>query len=305
MPRDSRTVLRSLYTPGSEKFKTLRSHEARHLYVACLLNADDEGRLEGACGSIVDMVPWLFRGLANHEKTKKIAHLCLSSREKVKKKARNGLSHHEKVKKIAHTWLSDLKRTRLIDWYKQDGKWVIQVNGNYSEEQDWQGVKRKPSKLPPPPGRPQPRPPETVAMATSGMYVFKKERKTDIHSHEPDQPKNETKPKPDPYVILRDCQRAYRRAATERGLAQRDFGHPGRKNGRLDQWLELCGHHAQQTQAIVDSITRFVEDQNPNGKKLFNPVSLYLDRAEEYIEAASSEEAEEPGEFPVLDPDAE
>lgn len=55
--RERRYVLRSLFTPGSVKFWNLKTDAARLIYLAMIVNADDEGRVECGWRDIAAMAP--------------------------------------------------------------------------------------------------------------------------------------------------------------------------------------------------------------------------------------------------------
>jgi len=113
--REKRAVKRSLFTPGSRKYWDLKTEHARVLFVAILVNADDEGRLEGDPEDIKTLIPrasWPLEDILSY--------------------------------------LRDLKKVELIDYYRVKGRWYIEVVG-FWEHQDRHGVSQEPSRLPRPP----------------------------------------------------------------------------------------------------------------------------------------------------------
>ena len=114
--RDKRSVSRSLFVPGSRKFWGLKTDQARLLYLAMLLGADDEGRLEGADADISAIIP-----------------RCKWSRAQLAQ------------------YIGNIRRSGLISRYKIKRAQYIQII-DFAEHQSWQGISREPSRIPAPYG---------------------------------------------------------------------------------------------------------------------------------------------------------
>ena len=114
--RDKRSVSRSLFVPGSRKFWGLKTDQARLLYLAILVGADDEGRLEGSDADVQAILPRCKWSLAQFGQ-----------------------------------YIGNIRRSGLIARYKVKGHHYIQVT-NFSEHQSWQGLSRDPSRIPIPDG---------------------------------------------------------------------------------------------------------------------------------------------------------
>jgi hypothetical protein len=111
--REKRSVLRSLFSPGSKKYWNLKTEHARLLFLVLLTNADDFGRLEGAPEDVKSLIPrsdWDIKSIT--------------------------------------TYIVDLKRCGLVLHYKANGEWYIEVV-DFWENQDRHGVTQIPSKFPP------------------------------------------------------------------------------------------------------------------------------------------------------------
>ena len=110
--REKRAVLRSLFSPGSKKYWNLKTEHARLLFLVLLTNADDFGRLEGAPEDVKSLIPrsnWTLDEIT--------------------------------------TYVADLKRCDLIQHFKVEKEWYIEVV-NFWENQDRHGVMQVPSKFP-------------------------------------------------------------------------------------------------------------------------------------------------------------
>lgn len=110
--REKRAVLRSLFSPGSKKYWNLKTEHARLLFLVLLTNADDFGRLEGAPEDVKSLIPranWTLDEIT--------------------------------------TYVADLKRCELIQHFKVEKEWYIEVV-DFWENQDKHGVNQYPSKFP-------------------------------------------------------------------------------------------------------------------------------------------------------------
>lgn len=117
--REKRSVARSLFSPGSRKFWKGICDQSRLLFIALIVNSDDEGRLEGEPDDIVATVPKM------------------------------GLDE-----KATTRLLKELAKNDLISWYDVDGLKYIQIN-KFEDFQSWSGIMRDPSKYPSHPNAPK------------------------------------------------------------------------------------------------------------------------------------------------------
>lgn len=110
--RDSRTIEKSLLSPGSRKLFKLKCDQARLLFIGLVLVADDFGRLEG---DPEDLTATFSRMNMSIETS----------------------SDH----------IKDLIRVGLINQYKVDGGKYIEIN-DFEAHQDWHGISNRGSKIP-------------------------------------------------------------------------------------------------------------------------------------------------------------
>jgi hypothetical protein len=113
--RNSRSLEKSLFSPGSRKFFRLKSDQVRLLFIGLVLNADDFGRLEGDVDDLVAMFP-------------RMGITAVSMSEHIK----------------------DMTQNDLITQYKVNGDKYIEIN-NFVEHQEWHGISDRRSKIPPNP----------------------------------------------------------------------------------------------------------------------------------------------------------
>ncbi len=117
--RERRSVARSLFSPGSRRFWRGICDQSRLLFIALIVNSDDEGRLEGEPDDIIATVPKM------------------------------GLDE-----KSANKLLKELAKNELISWYVVNDLKYIQIN-KFDAFQTWGGIMREASKYPANPSTPK------------------------------------------------------------------------------------------------------------------------------------------------------
>lgn len=145
--RERRYVLRSLFTPGSTKFWNLTSDHARMVYIALVVNADDNGRVEcGVADILAMMARWnpveLIKPESNENQTSGASRGGFRGRYRE-------LGEEFKRESTA-TAIQELSKAHLIRRYRADRKWYAEVNG-FIQSQSGKEVKWEPTAAPAPP----------------------------------------------------------------------------------------------------------------------------------------------------------
>lgn len=251
--RENRSVSRSLFTPGSKKYrnigKNLGAREAQLLFLVLLANADDLGRLEGNPEDVVALCPWLL-----------------------------------KSEKCATNCLKNLERVDLIERYCVLGDKYIEIVG-FVENQSWYGVSNRTSKIPPKDGlvgehqnsaRPvvaefgskTATPPKSI-LYSSNTYTKNSNSTATATSH--------------------DSEDAYRRA---KKIFRSKVGKSiGSLSNRVSQWDGLVRDHG--CDVIVSAVEIWATELGKGGRALGWPLAVFLKNADEFIEAAKSTESEQ------------
>lgn len=130
--REKRSISRSLFVPGSRKFWGLKTDQARLLYLAMLLSADDEGRLEGSVSDLLAIMPRCV--LPDDEPIESTASGLDSNRVR--------WTSSQMVK-----YRENLKSSGLVSRYKVGEHQYVQIT-DFDEHQSWHGLSRDPSQIP-------------------------------------------------------------------------------------------------------------------------------------------------------------
>ena len=113
MASERRYILRSLFTPGSRRFNSLKSDQARLIYLALIANANDEGVVE--CD--IESVTWMIPGLISRWS-----------------------SLGQDTRKVVSSSIQALGKVELIKRFQRESRWFAEVNG-FTQSQSGQVVK--------------------------------------------------------------------------------------------------------------------------------------------------------------------
>ena len=247
--REKRSVARSLFSPGSRKFWKGICDQSRLLFIALIVNSDDEGRLEGEPDDIIATVP--------------------------------KMSLDEKA---ATKLLKELAKNELISWYDVDGLKYIQIN-KFDEFQSWNGIMRDPSKYPADPNGPKTvaqngRSPSVAMVAekteksatTAEVRDFNIKEFTSLNLGSSVSGQSEGL---DSRSAFSNAKKLYRR------YVGTSFGSLG---NRAYQWDNLIKQHG--SDLVLAAMEIYARELGKGGRNLGYPLAHFLKNVSEFIEAA-------------------
>ncbi len=245
--REKRTILRSLFCPGSKKFWGLPSDAARVLYVALICNADDEGRLEIDAQTVATFVP---RARWNWKKVKIL--------------------------------VQNLVAVKLISRYKCGSMECAEIAG-FAEAQSWHGLSKEPSKIPQAvqsTGRGGHVPPAATArVVSSSLYIEKKQPQlpTNLTSSFKEEGSGEKIERPlvSSEEAFRTAGRIYRRAV---GKSIGPF------QPRQIQWQELIKKHGGAV--VLKAVEIWAKEGGKRLRELMYPLAVFIKQSQDWIDAA-------------------
>src|ERR1700722_11934766 len=114
--RERRYILRSLFSPGSAKFWKLKTNEARLIFIAMIVNADDEGIIECDHHSIKALMPrW---------------QVSVNTPSTPKQHSANTHSTPNQLSvKTTSSAIQGLIKVGLIRTFERDGKRLAEITG--------------------------------------------------------------------------------------------------------------------------------------------------------------------------------
>ena len=247
--REKRSVARSLFSPGSRKFWKGICDQSRLLFIALIVNSDDEGRLEGEPDDIIATVP--------------------------------KMSLDEKA---ATKLLKELAKSELISWYDVDGLKYIQIN-KFDEFQSWNGIMRDPSKYPADPNSPKTvaqngrsqsvamvaeKPEKSATTAEVRDFNLKEYTSPNLSSSVSGQSEGL-----DSRSAFSDAKKIFRR------YVGTSFGSLG---NRAYQWDGLIKKHG--SDLVLAAMEIYARELGKGGRNLGYPLAHFLKNVSEFIEAA-------------------
>ena len=247
--REKRSVARSLFSPGSRKFWKGICDQSRLLFIALIVNSDDEGRLEGEPDDIIATVP--------------------------------KMSLDEKA---ATKLLKELAKNELISWYDVDGLKYIQIN-KFDEFQSWNGIMRDSSKYPADPNSPKTvaqngrsplvamvaeKPEKSATTAEVRDFNLKEFTSPNLSSSLSGQSDGL-----DSRSAFSDAKKIFRR------YVGTSFGSLG---NRAYQWDGLIKQHG--SDLVLAAMEIYARELGKGGRNLGYPLAHFLKNVSEFIEAA-------------------
>ena len=121
--RERRYILRSLFSPGSAKFWKLRSQDARLIFIAMLLNADDDGRIECDFASIKSLMPRWELAINYQSTTNQLPNNSAGTGNQL-------------TRKVVSSAVQGLIKVGLIRTFEEDGKRLAEVLGFRESQKD-------------------------------------------------------------------------------------------------------------------------------------------------------------------------